>query len=251
MIKFWNIKAKTYPKPFDIKNIKNTYNILEKIKKLGISFKNKTLIDIGCGTGIYGLVLVREAKKVFCLDFSKKMISTLREEARKNDIANIDSRIVSFQNFRIDGMEKEFDISFASMTPAIKTIEDVIKMEKLCKEFCVFIGWAGKRENYIADEIMAAHNIKPFYPKGFFDVREILIKRKKNFKQKIFETSWVWEGQIEDAIEDFSARIELENIEPNKKLIKNILISKFPDGNISMETSATEGILVWKPSMMR
>ncbi|MEF3280727.1 MAG: methyltransferase domain-containing protein [Elusimicrobiota bacterium] len=245
---FWNIKAKKYPRAFDQKNYKDSLDLIKKIEELGVSFERKKIADIGCGTGNYSLVLAQKASEVFCLDFSPEMLKILKKDASLNGIKNISVELSSFEDFDARSKEKYFDISFASMTPAIKTKEEVLKMEYICKEFCVFIGWAGKRENKVADRIIKAHGIKPYHPKGFLEVKDILKERNIEFKEYSFESSWDWTGTMDEAIEDFSARIRMEDIEPNREKIISILKDEFPSGNIKMRTLASQGLLIWKPS---
>lgn len=244
---FWEVKAKKYPRPFDEKNLGKTKEIIDKIKAMGVSFSGRSVVDIGCGTGNYGLLFAGEAKEVFCLDFSKAMIEALAEEVKERGIKNVSWGITSFADFNPQARKKYFDISFASMTPAVKTESDVLKMEALAREYCVFIGWAGKRENALADSIISAHGIAHYYPKGFLEVGEILKKRNISFVQEVFETSWGWTGSIQEALEDFSARIKLDGKIPDEKLIRSILEREFPSGTVEMTTYASQGILVWKP----
>ncbi len=244
---FWDIKAKKYPRAFDKKNYQDSLSLIKKIEELGVSFEKKKIADIGCGTGNYSLVLAQKASEVFCLDFSCEMIKILKEDAFLNGIKNISVELSSFQTFEAENKKKYFDISFASMTPAIKIKEDVLKMESICKEFCVFIGWAGKRENKVADRIIKAHGIEPYHPKGFLEVRDILKERNIEFKEYSFDSSWVWTGTMDEAIEDFSARIRIEDIQPHREKIISILKDEFPSGNIEMRTLAFQGLLIWKP----
>ncbi len=244
---FWDIKAGKYPRPFEEKNINSFRSMMERMNRFGVSFAGKRIIDIGCGTGNYGLLFAQEAKEVFCLDFSGNMIDARAAEAASRKIKNVSWIKSSFSDFDISGLEKGFDISFASMTPAVKSEKDVLKMEVLAGEFCVFVGWAGKRENRIADKIISAHGIDPYSPKGFIEVREILRKRGISFSEETFENSWNWSGSIEEAVEDLSARIKLDGKSPDTALIKSILEKQFPSGKVDMETFAAQGMLIWKP----
>ncbi|MGC8867555.1 MAG: methyltransferase domain-containing protein [Elusimicrobiales bacterium] len=246
MKKFWEFKSKKYPKPFDHNILDETKRIISIIENLGVDFKNKKIIDIGCGTGIYGLVLSELADEVFCLDFSKNMIDILKNEADKRGIKNSKCIVCDFKDFDAKEYEKHFDISFASMTPAIKDEKDVYKMELLSKKWCVYIGWAGKRENKIADELYSLFGLKPHLPTGFFDVKKILKDKKRKFKTHIFETSWKWKGSIDEAMEEFALRIELDIKDVDRNKIKEFLKSKFPSGDVEYETLASEGIIVWE-----
>jgi len=160
MKKFWDFKSKKYPRPFDEKIFKETKNVISIIESMGVNFSDKDIIDIGCGTGIYGLVLAEKAKSVLCLDFSTEMIDVAKSEIKNKNIKNAYCVISDFSDFNERDYEKKFDIAIASMTPAIKTEKDILKMEALSKKWCVYIGWAGKRENKIFDEVCSLLGIK-------------------------------------------------------------------------------------------
>lgn len=243
---FWDVMGKKYPRPFEGENFKACQDMIEQIKKFQISFTAKRLIDIGCGSGNYSLLFAKEAKEVFCLDSSKNMIDILADEVVLREIKNVSWIKSSFSDFDISQLKKSFDISFASMTPAVKSEEDLLKMEALAVEACIFIGWAGRRENKIVNEILSLHGIKPYSPKGFIEVSEILKKRGIKFKSKIFETSWNWSGSIEEAIELLSAKIKIDGKQPDDRLIKSILDVRFPSRKVEMTTFATQGMLIWK-----
>ncbi|PIS47941.1 MAG: hypothetical protein COT17_00855 [Elusimicrobia bacterium CG08_land_8_20_14_0_20_51_18] len=244
---FWNKKSAKYPKPFERKNLERALEIVKKISGMGVNFKDADIIDIGCGTGNYGLPFSRTAKSVLCVDSAAGMLEILAKEILENGIKNAAVLKSDFSEFPDGKYEKKFDISFASMTPAVKTAEDVRKMERLSKKWCVFIGWAGKRANKISEELLALHGIEHYVPKGFLLVKEILEARKKNFRAEVFSESWPWAGTPEEAVEEISARVELDGKLPDKTLIRGFFARKFPDGKVVMTTEARKGLLVWRP----
>ena len=242
---FWEFKSKKYPRPFDENVVRKTKEVLKRIENYGVSFENKNIIDIGCGTGIYGLVIASKAKKVLCFDISEGMIEVLKDEAERFDIKNIDVVVDDFKEYRFENYKKSFDISFASMTPAIKDLNDVLKMEYLSKEFCIYIGWAGKRENRVYDEVFNYFQIKPYIPNGYFDIKKILDERKIKYETFIFEDEWEWEGSVDEAADEFYNRIKLDNIDIKKEIIRDFLIQRYGE-RIVMKTLATEGVIIWK-----
>lgn len=245
MEKFWDFKANKYPRPFSKETFKETCNVISKIEDMGVRFEGKRIIDIGCGTGIYALVLCQKAEDVWCLDLSKNMLDILKIEAENKKIDNYHSICVDFKSFDITDYYKKFDIAFASMTPAIKTDEDILKMEKLASNWCVYIGWAGKRINKISDEIFKMHNLKEHIHNGFLFFRENLINRSIKFKEMVFETQWQWKGSIDEAVEEFVFRIKINGGDPDIRLIKDFLSKRFPDNIVETTTIATEGILIY------
>jgi SAM-dependent methyltransferase len=245
MKNFWEFKSKKYPRPFDEGIIEKTKEILKRIESYGVSFEGKDVIDIGCGTGIYGLVISQKARKVLCFDISDGMINILKEETQKLNIKNVETIVGDFKDYNFDKYKKAFDISFASMTPAIKESKDVLKMVSLSKDYCVYIGWAGKRENKVYDNVFDYFKIKPHIPSGYFDVKKVLDERNIKYETFIFEDEWEWEGSVDEATDEFYNRIKLDNIEIKKDEIRNFLLKKYSE-KIVMKTLANEGVIIWK-----
>ncbi|MEF3280736.1 MAG: class I SAM-dependent methyltransferase [Elusimicrobiota bacterium] len=178
MKKYWNFKAKKYPRPFENKGLMERKSIIKIIEKLGVDFRNKEIIDIGCGTGVYGLIFAKKAKHVLCLDFSNEMLKVLKDEAKKNSIENIKIVKKDFSKFDIGDYQKKFDISFASMTPAVKNSIDIVKMERLSRKWCVYIGWAGKRENRILNEVYSLFGLSHIFQRDILILRKYLTEEK-------------------------------------------------------------------------
>jgi len=245
MKNFWEFKSKKYPRPFDEKVIEKTKEVLKRIESYGVLFDGRDVVDIGCGTGIYGLVIAQKARKVLCFDISDGMINILKEETQKLNIKNVEIIVGDFKDYNFDKYKKAFDISFASMTPAIKDSKDILKMEYLSREFCVYIGWAGRRENKVYDEVFNYFKIKPHIPSDYFDVKKVLDERNVKYETFIFEDEWEWEGSLDEAVDEFYNRIKLDNIEIKRDEIRDFLLKKYGE-KIVMKTLAREGIIIWK-----
>ncbi len=71
------------------------------------------VLDIGCGSGIYGLALASRVGEVVGIDISPKMIEAAREKACALDVRNV--RFVQ-GDFRDMAFDEGFDLVFAHMT---------------------------------------------------------------------------------------------------------------------------------------
>ena len=241
---FWNMKAKKYPRPFSAGQQAETKRVISMLKAKGVSFADADVLDVGCGTGAYALPLAAEARRVMCLDISENMLSVLKEEADANGIRNVETRLTPFSGFAHD--PGGFDVVLASMTPAVRTGEDVARMEVLSRGWCVYIGWAGRREDPLSDELMSAHGVRPFVPDGAANIRGVLRARGREFSEEAIETSWIWRGSPAEAAEDFDARVRLEGLEPAPGLSEKMLRERFPGGRVIMTTRASEAVIVWR-----
>lgn len=72
-----------------------------------INFKNKTVIDLGAGTGYLSLALAKYAKLVFAIDQSQNMLDQIRQKATYQNLTNVftiisDVNTIAFQSHQID-----------------------------------------------------------------------------------------------------------------------------------------------------
>lgn len=72
-----------------------------------INFKNKTVIDLGAGTGYLSLALAKYAKLVFAIDQSQNMLDQIRQKATHQNLSNVftiisDVNTIAFQSHQID-----------------------------------------------------------------------------------------------------------------------------------------------------
>ncbi|EAI4262074.1 class I SAM-dependent methyltransferase, partial [Campylobacter jejuni] len=112
----WDKKAKTYAR------YQNTLNTIQKqtfeyLQNLNISFQNKSIIDIGCGTGVWTLHLAKEAKEILALDSANTMLEILQEDAKKLNLNNIKCENLSFETWMQNNPNVKFDLAFLSMSP--------------------------------------------------------------------------------------------------------------------------------------
>lgn len=102
-----NIKANN-----DFSNYLNLHiNLFENLKFPIELFKNKKIIDLGCGTGEVDIVLNKFGGKLECIDFNKKSIDYANYLKKKKRLKNI-----SFKNIRIEDYKVKknfFDISIS------------------------------------------------------------------------------------------------------------------------------------------
>lgn len=91
------------------------------------------VLDIGCGSGIYGLALADRVGEVVGCDLSPKMVEAARGRARGMACPN-----VTFLqgDFRTMGLEGPFDLVFAHLTPAVSDAETFGKMVSLSSGWC-------------------------------------------------------------------------------------------------------------------
>ena len=245
--KFWKVKAPNYPLPFDKKTLPKTKRILKKIREENIIFKDKIILDIGCGTGIYSLPLALEAKKVTGTDFSRLMLKQMKEAAKAKKIKNINTIHCSWENFDSKKREKNYDIAFASMTAAVKTASAVKKMETVAKELCVVVSWAGIRKNAFMQELYKTFGIKDAPPNFIGEISKALKKRKIRYKKILINDSWSFEGTTREAAEQVMPHLQINGVKTSVAKVEKVILEKYGRKKIRHTTLAGKGIIIWKP----
>ncbi len=245
--KFWKIKASTYPLPFDKKTLAKTKRILKRIKTENIVFKNKNVLDIGCGTGIYSLPLALKAKEVTGTDFSRLMLKKMQKEAKNKKIQNIKTIYSSWEDFEQKKYKKKYDIAFASMTAAIKTASAIKKMEIVAREFCIVVSWASIRKNAFMKELYKTFNITVTAPNFIGEISKALKKRKIKYKKILINDSWDFKGSAKEAATQAMPHLQINGITITIDKLEKIILEKYGTKKIHHTTFAGKGILIWKP----
>src|SRR5258706_5432982 len=80
------------------------------LKKLLGNIRGKTILDLGCGTGKFGLKLAHEAKKVVGIDISKSSVGIANRTANHYKIKNFEGVVGDFTK---QGYKDSFDIVLA------------------------------------------------------------------------------------------------------------------------------------------
>lgn len=242
------MKAKRYPRPFTERVHPKVVDLMERLKKAGIDFKNQRILEIGAGTGVYTLPIAQEASYVCAIDCSEEMIKVLLEEAKKYKIKNVHPHVGFWNEIDLDalGFRKNFDLVFAMMTSAVKTQEELLKMEACSKRWLCYLGWGRKRSNLLMEKVFKLHGLELQPPPGALNVYQILTNLGRNPSLEFFGDSWDWEGSIEEALEDLSGFIEMQGGLPDREKILNLLHQNETEGLVKHTTYVEEGLTVWR-----
>jgi SAM-dependent methyltransferase len=238
----WDEKAKNYAR-YSTRANSFEANVMETLKKLNIDFKDKKILDVGCGTGVYTLKIAQLAKSVVGIDFSEKMLEVLKEDAKKLNITNITTHHSTWDDFNLNN--QIYDISICTMSPAVKTQEQLEKFHKSAK-IKIYLGWAGVRDCTILDDLFVAHNTIYEPPNGAKRVKEWLHVNNINYKIKNFEELKIRVRSYEEALENYTWHLNVRGVNPKKEKIINIikpLCDK--EKNITEETINKMDLLVW------
>jgi len=244
--KFWELKAKTYPIYTD-DEIKESIKLqLDFLKECGVDFKDKKILDIGCGTGNFTFNLVKEAKYILGIDISDSMLRVFDEIRERNSFFNVFSEKMDFKEIP-HFFKNKFHILLSSMTPAINSNEDLEKMCEFTKESCIYAGFASKRKNQVVEEIFDFYGVS-YGGLGFGAkrVKEFLESKNYKYRELEFDASWSNTNTIEIILNENIEKLKMFNIEGKEADILPILEKYSKDGMVTYETKVKKSIIYWR-----
>ncbi|MBX1797795.1 class I SAM-dependent methyltransferase [Campylobacter jejuni] len=216
----WDKKAKTYAR------YQNTLNTIQKqtfeyLQNLKISFRNKSIIDIGCGTGVWTLHLAKEAKEILALDSANTMLEILQEDAKKPNLDNIKCENLSFETWMQNNPNVKFDLAFLSMSPALQNEKDYTNFLNLAK-IKIYLGWADYRKSDFLDPIFKYFNteFKGFYKK---DLENYLLEKNIFFHKIVFDETRKVQRTKEEAIENALWHLSMNKITASKETVSSFV----------------------------
>ncbi|NLC28578.1 MAG: class I SAM-dependent methyltransferase [Campylobacteraceae bacterium] len=240
--KKWDEKATKYSR-FSSSLTPFQTNIFDFIKKHKVDFRDKKIIDIGCGTGVYTLHLALEAREVVGADFSMEMLKIMQNDAKSNGIHNIKTLHAKWDKLEL---KESFDIAFCSMTPAVGDDKTFKKMH-LCAKEKVYLGWGGKRESSFLDPIFKDFNSKYKAPSGGLDLLLWLHKEDISHEHIVLdETRSAFYG-IEEAEENAAWHLGINKVEFSQKKLNSLIKNMFQKNDKIENVIKSQMILVvWR-----
>ena len=132
--KIWDDKSEWFFKRTEKKQENFSDRLIFKIvKEKKLLNENSKVLDIGCGTGRHLLEFSKITSHITGTDISSRMLDYAKEKLKNvNEAKFIHGNWM--KNFT---KEKEFDLVFASMTPAISKIEHINRMCLISKNYCM------------------------------------------------------------------------------------------------------------------
>jgi SAM-dependent methyltransferase len=249
LLLFWERMADRYPSPFATKSLDDTGKVISLVEARGVKIDEATILDIACGNGMYSLPLARRANRVTGLDFSTGMLARLEKIRAEHGIENISTIQASWKDIDIAalGMEKSFDIVWTSMTPAVREADDILKMRRCARRWCVYIGWGRVRKNELLEEVFRAHDLFFGPPPGAAAVQAILKTQGIESAMDSIDTFWDWEGSAGEAFDHVSDFLEVQSGKPAQpEIVRSIVDWYCVNGRVKHRTKVEMGILAWR-----
>lgn len=240
----WDKKAQHYER-FSNREGSFQKKILTKVTERGIIFQNKNILDVGCGTGMYTLHIAKNALQVTALDFSEQMLNILKEDAKEEGLlSKFTFTCNTWDHFNTN---EHFDILFSSMSPAFKNDLDFLKFHTLAREYCVYLGWAGKRESTLLDPIFKGHEIPLKAPPGAEKLKIWLDANALDYCSEYIEETRLHVKPYDEVLESVLWHLEINHATPNMEQIQHFLSSIAHSNNtITFQTTIGVELISWK-----
>ena len=247
---FWDTQADNYP-AYDDEYLAKDSKVSIEFLKSNCEVKNKSILDIGTGTGALAIPLASEAKEVYCIDFSQGMLKRLEESAKELGLENITTKHSTWDEiYKNSPIKKGYDISIASFTPAVRTKEDLEAMIEATKEACLYASGAGDKVNRVRNELFLLHGYEKESKRskdGVGRTLKLLKEMGYDVKEHYFYTEWVNTHSFETALSQAIGFFEFDGLEYDEKIIREYLKKiTDKDGNIYFNTKSKKGILFWR-----
>jgi SAM-dependent methyltransferase len=136
-VKMWDSQAKD-----PVYNIMPSFEenkFLQLLEQEHMIEPSYDVLDVGCGVGVYAMVLAKRVHSSTGVDFSPKMIEYGKLKLKSEKIANVTLSCMDWSTVDIvkQGFKERFDLVFAHTTPAICDASTFEKMNDASKRFCV------------------------------------------------------------------------------------------------------------------
>ncbi len=244
---FWDDMAQHYPHYNDPSMQKDVEFVLSWAQKHGVDFKERLVLDIGCGTGTVAIPLALRGARVDAIDLSQAMLTILQEDVSKLHLEKLVKSYKSdWDSFHVSSL---YDIVFASMTPAISQEYHIQKMINATSKIGIYVGWGAYKINDFVDQLMLEHAVQWDKKGGCVKVTsfmEYLDHVGLPYHYEYFKTSWDEAYSIEQATAYALNQLSRKEVTPDMKKIHS-LIDRFTqeDGSIKIGTRAEKGIVLF------
>jgi len=224
----WDEKAKNYA------SFSPNLNTLQKevfkeLARLNIDFKDKSILDIGCGTGVWSIHLAKKARHLSALDSSKAMLEILQKDSQ--NAKNINIIHSSFKDFAQNFTQNQFDLAFLSMSASLADFNDYEAFLSLAKDK-IYLNWAKKRQSSLIDFILKGLNIIK-EPKNSLDLEDFLNQKNIKFHKKIFKETRIVKRSRKEALENASWHLKMAQIPFNEKELESLINQDFINDEIN------------------
>ena len=152
--RFWDKAAATYDDlEFCHDYMRQVETVVSTLLERGAVRPDYRVLDIACGTGTYSVRMAPHCQEVVGLDTSKDMLGKFEEKKKLLGLRNIQTVRADWHKYYTD---QKFDLVFVSMTPLLRSMDNIDRMLETSKRFLAIVSWAGVKENVLFNSLFKA-----------------------------------------------------------------------------------------------
>ena len=180
-----------------------------QLRGRGLLNGEQTVVDIGCGPGLFALEFARTARRAVGIDYSARFVEHAKKLAGERNVANAEflQRDFFALNIEKEGFARAFDLVFSCLTPAATGNGSLEKLMGMCRGYCCNTTIV-HAEDSLAEQVMrdvygeelksrwngrsffALANLlwlRGYYPETFYydDVRDEVVVPDRRWAKKI------------------------------------------------------------------
>lgn len=129
--------------------------VLDLLEREELITGETRVLDIGCGPGTYALPFAARCKHITALDGAAEMCRQLENNALSLKLDNIVviNRLWEDVDLEGEGLNGQFDLVFASLSPAIFNLETLGKLNSASNKHCCLVTPAAEADNLARREL--------------------------------------------------------------------------------------------------
>ncbi|WP_303850241.1 class I SAM-dependent methyltransferase [Seleniivibrio woodruffii] len=224
-VNFWDNKAQTFPRYEDKENNYES-GMLDRIKRMGVVFKDADVLDVGCGSGMYTIRIAREAKTVTGTDISGEMLRIMSEDAKAYCVNNITTVHTDWAGFT---PERKYDVVFCSMTPAIQSDEARRKVTDCSLKSAAYMGFAGKMDSAVLNGLYGKFGIEQRDFSDSYKMKEWLDRNKYAYSAEVVDGEWVVVRTLDEMAKNAYDMLSTYNVPLDAQYIREY-VEQFRNG---------------------
>ena len=228
MHNLWDKKSNKYQR-FAGQTSEFQKRILSELAALGVSFKGKSVVDIGCGTGVWTLLIAKEAARVTGVDNSGGMLEILRKDARKFGISNVETIEKSWDEFKTDEV---FDVAITTMSPALRDERDFERFSALGR-LKIYLGWAAPRTSDLLEPFFERYGRKTANFMLSSKLEAWLTARDVKFSKKNFSETRVVRRDAAEALENVCWHLDINALKYDVEDVEAMLAPFCEEGFVN------------------
>jgi SAM-dependent methyltransferase len=147
------------------------------LRRRGLLTKDSSVVDIGCGPGLFAAEFAKTAGSALGVDYSRRFVEYAGEKALEAGLTNARFECYDFVEEDTSRYDGGFDLAFSSITPATCTWERMQKFMRLTRAYCCNVSFV-KIKDQVAEQISRDLFGETFRPRwdgsGFYALLNII-----------------------------------------------------------------------------